>query len=436
MKRSENNKNTANKRTKITAVIVLVCVLVGAVFVFSLINADINTSNIVDTEIAKRYTYQENITVPSFVVRNETLLTYNGSKVLYYTVNDGDIVSAGSEVALVFANETDALNYNRIAEIDEQIKTLESLNTSHGNVNTDFSAVDKQIDLNLKNMISAVNRNSTTEITTSGSNLIHSINQRQVITGVVTSFNEQISALNNEKRNYEQNGGTYTDAIKTTTGGYFVASADGYEGLVDYNKVAELTVDDLEKEITPVDVNENTIGKIVSGLNWYVVCKLSADDALTLSHSNMYPRLTFPNTTCKDIPADLVALNQASKQSEAVAVFCCNYMNTPISHLRNETVQITVNSYTGLRISKEAIHDDYVEVYSSDTGEQKRVQGVYVRHGNQLEFKEVSILYAGSDFVIIDETPDDGVLVSGETLKLNDEVVVKGDDLFDGKDVQ
>lgn len=436
MKRSEKTKTDSKKKSKITIVAVSLCVMIAAVFIFSLINANINTSNIVDTEIAKRYTYKENITTESFVARNETLLTYNGSKVLYYTVNDGDIVSAGSEVALVFANETDALNYNRIAEINKQIEILEGLNTSHENVNTDFSAVDKQIELNLKNMILAVNRNSTSEIGINGDNLLHSINQRQVITGVVSGFGEQISLLKEEARNYEQKGGSYIDAIKTTKGGYFVASADGYENLMDYSKVTELTVDTLDMEFSPVPVEENVIGKVVSGLNWYVVCKLSADDALTLSHSNMYPTLTFPNTTCTDIPADLVALNQTSKQAEAVAVFRCNYMNTPISHLRNETVQITVNSYTGLRVSKEALHDDYVEVYSSNTGEQKKVQGVYVRHGNELDFKEVSILYAGTDFVIIDESPADGMLISGETLKLNDEVVVKGDDLFDGKNVQ
>ncbi len=436
MKRSEKTKTDSKKKNKITIVAVSLCVMIAAVFIFSLINANINTSNIVDTEIAKRYTYKENITTESFVARNETLLTYNGSKVLYYTVNDGDIVSAGSEVALVFANETDALNYNRIAEINKQIEILEGLNTSHENVNTDFSAVDKQIELNLKNMILAVNRNSTSEIGINGDNLLHSINQRQVITGVVSGFGEQISLLKEEARNYEQKGGSYIDAIKTTKGGYFVASADGYENLMDYSKVTELTVDTLDMEFSPVPVEENVIGKVVSGLNWYVVCKLSADDALTLSHSNMYPTLTFPNTTCTDIPADLVALNQTSKQAEAVAVFRCNYMNTPISHLRNETVQITVNSYTGLRVSKEALHDDYVEVYSSNTGEQKKVQGVYVRHGNELDFKEVSILYAGTDFVIIDESPADGMLISGETLKLNDEVVVKGDDLFDGKNVQ
>ncbi len=442
MKRSEKNKenkrtkDNIRKKSKITPLVILVCVAVAAIFVFSLINANIDSGKIVDTEIAKRYTYKENITSSSDIVRNETLLTYDGSKVLYYTVQDGDIVSAGSEVALVFANETDALNYNRINEINKQISILEDLNTSYENVNTDFSAVDKQIELNLKNIISAVNSNSPSQIDVCSDNLVYSINQRQVITGAVTSFDEQISLLKSEASTYQKQGGSYTDAIKANSGGYFVASADGYEGLIDYDKVTELTVEDLKDELKPQSVSDNTIGKIVSGLNWYVVCKLSADDALTLSHSNVYPTLTFPNTTVTDIPATLVALNQTSKQAEAVAVFRCNYMNTPISHLRNETVQITVNAYTGLRISKTAIHDDYVEVAGSETSEKQRVQGVYVRHGNQLDFKEVSILYAGSDFVIIDEEPAEGVLISGETVKLNDEVVIKGDDLFEGKDVQ
>ncbi|MBQ8000481.1 MAG: hypothetical protein IJ298_04600 [Ruminococcus sp.] len=435
MKRSEIKKKHSKQNRKFTISFAFVCVAVVAIILLSLLNANMNTDGIVDTEIAKRYTYEENITAASDIVRKETLLSYDGSKVLYYTVQDGDIVSAGSEVALVFANETDALNYNRINEINKQIKILEELNTSYENINTDFSAVDKQIELNLKNMISAVNSNSTVQINTCADNLVYSINQRQVITGAVSGFSEQIALLREEARACQQQGGTYIDSITTDVGGYFVASADGYEGLIDYNTVTELTVDDMKK-LNPTTVSDNTIGKIVSGLNWYVVCKLSADDALTLSHSNVYPTLTFPNTTCTDIPADLASLNQASKQSDAVAVFRCNYMNTPISHLRNETVQITVNTYTGLRISKAALHDDFVEKAGSESGERQKVQGVYVKHGNQLDFKEVSILYAGADFVIVDEQPAEGILVSGETLKLNDEVVIRGEDLFEGKDVQ
>ncbi len=415
--------------------IALICIALVGYFIFALVNANIDTSSVIDTEIAKRYSYNETITTPSFIVRNETLLSYNGSKVLYYTVNDGDIVPAGDEVALVFANETDALNFNKLNEINSQIEILKGLNTSHENVKTDFSAVDKQIELNLRNLIYAVNSNAPSQISSSGDSLIYSINQRQIITGAVTNFDKQISALESQAQRYINEGCNYTNVVTTDVGGYFVASADGYESSYDYNSVTELTVDTFSVDVKSKTVSDDVIGKIVSGLNWYVVCELSADDAITLSHSNTSTMLTFPSTTCSELPATLVALNQESKQSEAVAVFRCNYMNTPISHLRNETVQITVNTFNGLRISKSALHDEYVEVKDSDIGEKKKVQGVYVVHGSELVFKEVSIIYAGADFVIIDENPDEGTLVSEETLKLNDEVVISGEDLYVGKKV-
>lgn len=424
------------KKNKKILLILLSVVLLGT-FVFAFISLNLNTGKRVETELATRFTYNEVINTDCVVVRNEQLLEYNGSKVLYYTAEDGDIVGAGSQVAYVFANESDALNYNRLTEINKQIETLEALNTSHEDVRTDYSAVDKLIEFNITNIISSVNSNSPSEIIDSADNLIYSVNQRQIITGKVSDFNDQIAALKAEASKYQQSGNMYVDIITPGAGGYFVASADGYENCYDYDTITELTVDDFSLDIEKKDVSENTIGKIVSGLNWYVVCKLNADEALALSHANVSSSITFANTSCKEIPATLVALNQQNRQSDAIAVFRCNYMNTPISHLRFETAQITINSYSGLRVNKEALHSDYVE-YENESGEteKKKVQGVYVTFGNELIFKEVSILYAGNDFVILDEYPADGVILSGNTVKINEEVVIKGDNLYDGKSIE
>ena len=109
-------------------------------------------------------------------------------------------------------------------------------------------------------------------------------------------------------------------------------------------------------------------------------------------------------------------------------------MNAAISHLRNETVQITVNNYDGIKISKDAIHNDYV--VNSKTEEKEKVLGVYVTYGSKLEFREISILYSDDDFVIVDDNPAEGVLVSGETIEFNDEIVVKGDNLYAGKNIK
>lgn len=407
--------------------------------VVTALNANLNNFSDITTEVAVKYNYSESISVEAFVVREETVISGNSyGGVEYYMVDDGDKVAVGSVVAKVFADETDALFYNKAQEIDKKIKVLESLNTPYENVTTD-SAIDAQIYLNIKSLLNAVNDGDFSDRSSSAEALIYSVNQRQCIIGTVSDFNSEIQRLQQEKSKYTDTGSGYIGEIKAPKAGYFVSELDGYENSYDYKKVTELTVDDLASVVNPEKIDTNTAGKIISGLDWYIVCKLSSDDALTLSHSESNPEIVFSSASEEPIPVELAALNQATKQSEAVAVFKCNYMNNALSGLRNESVQIIVNSYEGIRLSKSALHDGYVDVVDSEgepTGETARVQGVYVLYGNELIFKEVYILFAGKDFVIADINPDSAILKSGETIIINDEVVVEGDELYDGKVVK
>ena len=104
--------------------------------------------------------------------------------------------------------------------------------------------------------------------------------------------------------------------------------------------------------------------------------------------------------------------------------------------MRNETVQILINDFEGVRLSKSALHDDYVEILDEEgepTGETARVQGVYILHGSELLFREVSVIFAGKDFVIVDINPESAILKSDRTIIINDEVVIEGENLYDGK---
>ena len=67
-------------------------------------------------------------------------------------------------------------------------------------------------------------------------------------------------------------------------------------------------------------------------------------------------------------------------------------MNSDLAQARQEPIEIGLGSYTGLRISKKAIHDDYVTKTTYDDNdnkhtEQVKVQGVYVLHGSEVRFQ-------------------------------------------------
>lgn len=421
---------------KIAGLIAL-CALIFIYFCVMIFNANINVDSVVDTVYATKITYDETIDVRGIVIRDESLISYNTDRVLFYTVDDGDTVKVNSPVAYVFDEEEDALAYKQVSKLNEQIEALKELNSSKNNPNADYSVIDKQIQHNIKNIISSVNDSNFGFVSLYSEALTEEINERQIVTGEVTNFDEQISALEAERNHCIEVSADYQDVVYSQSPGYFVSSADGFEYVYDFDSVEDLTVDSFNFDKTADNVSKDTVGKIISGPNWYVVCKLTSDEALNLSHSDISLSLSFPDSSCYDIPADLVALNQANKNSDAIAVFSCNYMNSSISHLRDENVSIKVNSYSGLRIDKDAIHYDYVEVKNSDSGEKKKVEGVYVLRGNELVFKEISILPAAvKDFVIIDDNQDAEKLVSGSTVSLNDSVVVKGENLYAGKIVR
>ena len=106
--------------------------------------------------------------------------------------------------------------------------------------------------------------------------------------------------------------------------------------------------------------------------------------------------------------------------------------------VRDETIQININTYTGIRVSQQSVRFQTVSKEVTDengntTTVTKDVKGVYILYGNSIKFVEIVPLYSSNNYVICDSDPDTSELMTSETLTLYDEVVVGGKDLYDGK---
>ena len=72
----------------------------------------------------------------------------------------------------------------------------------------------------------------------------------------------------------------------------------------------------------------------------------------------------------------------SSRAGDMIAVVLkCTSMNKAISSLRKEEAQITVKTYTGLRISNEAL-----------TADENGTEGVYTLSGKRITFKPIDIM--------------------------------------------
>ena len=158
------------------------------------------------------------------------------------------------------------------------------------------------------------------------------------------------------------------------------------------------------------------IGKVISGYQWSYAAVISATEAEKLTEGKKVT-LSFPLTEAQDIPAEVTEVTETG-DGRAIAYFTSNYMTEAIANLRGQDVNITANSYTGIRVSTSAVR--------AIDG----VKGVYVKNGSVIQFKKIEVLYSNDVFTIVDASN-----TGSDYLKMYDEVVVEGRNLYDGKQV-
>ena len=420
---------------KITIGVITLLALIYVIYQFT--NANIRS---VKTEYATSFQISDTLNVDGLILRDEEYVANPSSGIVAYELDSGDKVSKNGIIAKIYNSESDAVIQKKIDKIQSDIEKLEELNNASLTVKAGLDSIDEQLNSRLVSFLYELNQQNFDSLDSASDNFIYMVNERQIITEQVSDFNARISELSAEKQQLESRSGSAIGEIIAEKAGYFISDVDGYENSYKYSDIKKITLDDLTSIKAAANVPSNAIGKISKGLNWYIVCPVTANQALNLSLCPENVSIELPFASTGKLPAKIVAINQQTKQSDGVVVFECNFMSYALSTIRQENVNVDMGTYSGIRISKKAIHDDVVKYEEEDENgntveKEKKVQGVYVLFGNQIIFKQISVIYSGSDYVVCDPSPKDGILLT-DTVRQYDQVVVEGSDLYDGKIVK
>ncbi len=426
------------KFKRVVIALIAIFLIVNVVYVF--INSVFDVDG-VETEIATEMTATDTLYKDAIIIRDEELIKNDTDGVISYTSADGDKVAKGEQVAKVYNSEDDVLAYQELQGIQTEIKRLKKLNASVNNGDLGIDTINSLIYNAVTDLNKSIADRDFIDSDSQVDNLSYLITERLMVTGDSVNVSNRLNELEERKQEIENSFDKANGVIKSQKAGCFVSNVDGYESIYKYDDVSNINISKFNKlkDAKPKKVSDDTVGKVVTSVNWYILCPVSETEALRLTKSS-YDKVTInlPFASSDSIPAYVESINQDVKGGDSVLVIKCDYMNSELASIRHENVEICLNTYEGLRVSKTALHDGIAKKISEDENnnqitKKKAVQGVYVLYGNELQFKEVSILYSGSDFVICDPSPEDGVLFNGETISLYDNVVVEGSDLKDGK---
>ena len=381
------------------------------------------------TETAEMGEVQNTLKVNGFVVRDEEIIRANHDlkQCIKYLFNDGEKVSKNGVLAQLYKSDSNAKYGYKIDSLNREIEVLEKLNSSKYNYSQSINAINSKINDEIKNLNTYLNDSNVKSSIESRNKILYLLNEKQIILGKNIDFENKIEALQNEKEKLESPNSVAESEIKSPTSGDFISHIDNFENKFNYNnlKFEDFTGFNPDN-VTPEDPQGNEIGKIIKSSTWYIVSKISENEANRMSEGDEVKINVDGLNFIKNIPGKIETVKKDFSEGTYTLIVSCEYMNKDIASIRNEEFKITSESYSGLIINRNAVH----EQPESDNSSEKNF-GVYVIMGNYLKFKKINPTFWNDKEVVCKYSPVEEA--NKNYLQLGDIVVTEGTDLYSGK---
>ena len=365
------------------------------------------------TETAIKYTLAESITLDGVVAFDSVDVAGSGD--LGYLVQDGERVTNGTTVAEVYTDDSQGLQRERLDRLE---RTITLLTKSQNSTGSDLSVLTNQTKQALYNLLDKINTAQYSGITDAEDTFLLAQNRLQVSTGQTAGFADTIAALQGEYDSIK----AQLDALQTitaTTNGYFSSTAASPAIAADRQALDDADPATLQKMLAdgfPAAATDRA-GQITTGFSWkfYAVCDL--DTAARFDNISSV-KISVPGKQNTPLSATVEEVTLDKDNGIAKIVLQCQTINAEVLSFGQETAQIDLKTYEGIRIDKEALH-----IVDGQ-------RGVYVKYGNLQRFLKITTLYENDSYILI---PENGKSGTDNEVRLYDEIIVQGTNLQDGK---
>lgn len=372
-------------------------------------------SPIYTQRLTEETTIEETIDFKGFALRDEKIIDTSASGTVIPLAHDGKRVANGDDIAVVCQNDDQAAAYTKLESLKHELERYKNINDPDGTQELSADKLNTKISDAYDDIMDAVTTGAYDELPDALTAYADKCATKQILTdgsidlsAKLTSLENEIAALTAQNINYS--------SVKAPKSGYYINTIDGYESALSYKDALSLTSQQIESALNaePAAVSGNSLGKIVESYKWYIVGETENQNSSYFKNGAKIT-VNFPKEGVNHVT---MLVEKADTQGDKMTVvLSCSLMDETFANMRTEDMQIVTKSHTGYRVPSNVIRFD-----------EDNNTGIYVLRGKIITFIPVEIIYTEDDFAIISSSSS-----NGKSVRLYDEVIIKGKDLEDGK---
>ena len=401
----------------------VLCIYFGA-YVFDTFNDPYTTT------FTYEYTHSESAQANGVLVRQEQVLQAEAG-IVELQCGEGEKLGVGQTAAYVYRDAQAQQDSARLEALEAEIAVLEAALTTGAGVDS-AARMDEQVLGSVVDLRAAVGGQDFSDLDELIRDVKSHVIQRGVTYGEGVTVADLKSRLSQLKSDYKSQSsafsGTYS-RVKAKSSGTFSSLVDGLEDVLTPKSAMELTPSALNSILKAGAGHMDAVGKLITSNRWYFAANLPEEVAEGLKPGSS-ALLRFSGDFRQDVTMRVDHLSEA-ENGQVCVVFSTDRYLGQTTLLRFQSAELIFNSYSGLRIPKQALHMEKYTTTDEQTGQttEHQMLGVYVLLAGRAEFKQVKVVTESQDFYVVN-----GVDASAaDTLRSGDEVIVRAVGLYDGK---
>ncbi len=379
------------------------------------------SSSSFETQTVYEQKVLDTVDAEMFIIRDEMLLSSESSGVIVPIASNGERVSRGSEIAAIFPSEASANNYTKLGALNAKLESYMKINSQLRLANLDINKLTGEINSDYFSLMDSVYYNDYSSLEEDEISFAEKLSRKQISLDEEVDCTGKIAELQNEISTVKA-AAVPQRIISAETSGYYVSKPDGYEDILTVDDIETLTQAQLDVALNAEkkEIPSDSLGKIISGYNWYIACTVETAKLSDYKVGNKINLLIGDNAE-NTVQTELYKMLSVDNM-RSVAVFKCNLMNEELATLRIVNGKIVLAELSGLKVRKDAVRID-------DDGK----SAVFIRRGNIVNIRSINIIYSDENYVYA-EKPDEesGIKLPYTHIKLYDRVVISGKDIYDG----